>query len=589
MVTYRQMIPIAALVIAAMTGVAGAAADGNFQYDANNLDTPLVVLEIGKEEWTVTAYIGGQAQVSTYSAAEVKLTDRTLSIGKDLSLNDEGIHLPGRDIPADQIGEIRVESDSGAYLTALSFMPAGPSRPSGRLKRKADRISYWSSVAVERGEFIRGSVVAFFGDIDVHGEVNLDVVAVNGDVHVWPGAVVRGDIIALNGAIKLDPEGSVYGTVRSSKGEATARRHRSRRWKEREGVVEVGGEFCYNRVDGAALMAGLEFDPPDSILPAFEVMGGYAFASKRGRYTVGLTQTLLRGKVPIQMGGKVFRLLKSDDDKIIGNTENSIFALLVNEDWKDYYEAEGAYGFVRVNFLRWNTLEVGYLTEHQNWLNAHPKLWSLFGGRDFRGNFSSVPYSFLSARRSDFDDRLLTSFNLRLTVDSRDDEKNPKRGWYGYLAYENSPGKWNGEFDFNRFEAHVQRYQPLSRYLSLRLAASYGHAAGGAIPLNRYFFLGGLGTIHGYRHKEFIGTEYMQVSGEYSFRIPHSGVLPFVQYDGGKIMDGWVAGDKAWYSSVGLGIAFEPSFRIFVAKRLDKADENPIIYARFSAVTTAAF
>ena len=583
MTTCRQMIPIAALVIAAMAGVTAAAADGYTQYNANNLDTPLVVLEIGREEWTITAYVGGQARVSTYSAAEVKLTDRTLSIGKDLSLNDEGIHLPGRDIPANQIGEIRVEADSGAYRTALSFMPVGPSRPSGRLNRKADRISYWSSVAVERGEFIRGSVVAFFGDIDVHGEVNRDVVAINGDVHVWPGAVVRGDIIALNGAVKLDQEGSVYGAVRSSKGETTARRHRSRRWKERDGVVGVGGEFYYNRVDGAALMVGLEFDPPDSILPAFEVMGGYAFSSKRGRYTLGLTQTLLRGKVPIQLGGKVFRLLKSDDDKIIGNTENSIFALLVNEDWKDYYEAEGGYGFVRVNFLRWNTLEVGYLTEHQDWLSAHPKLWSLFGGKDFRGNFSSAPYSILSAHRSDFDDRLVTSLNLRLTVDSRDDEKSPKQGWYGYLAYENSPGEWNGEFDFNRFEAHLRRYQPLSRYLSLHLAASYGHADGSAIPLNRYFFLGGLGTIHGYRHKGFIGTEYMQVSGEYRFRIPHSDVLPFIQYDGGKIMDGWVAGDNAWYSSVGIGMAFEPNFKIFVAKRLDKADENPIIYTRFSA------
>jgi outer membrane protein assembly factor BamA len=300
---------------------------------------------------------------------------------------------------------------------------------------------------------------------------------------------------------------------------------------------------------------------------------------------LGVTQTVLRGPAPVQIGGRVYRLLKSDDDKIIGDTENSIFALLVNEDWKDYYEAEGAYGFLTFTPIRWGTLEVGYLAENQKWLDSHPKLWSLFGDKEFRGNFSSVPYPQLMAARADFDDKQVTSLNLKATVDTRDDEKAPHRGWLGWLAYEYSPGDWKGDFDFSRLEGQVWRFQPLTRYLSLHLLGAYGRVEGDYIPLNRRFFLGGLGTVHGYRHKAYLGNEYFLLSGEYRFRVPHTETVPFIQFDGGKIGADRLSGGDPWYSSIGIGIAFEPSFKIFVSKRLDRSDADPIIYARWSSQT----
>jgi hemolysin activation/secretion protein len=97
------------------------------------------------------------------------------------------------------------------------------------------------------------------------------------------------------------------------------------------------------------------------------------------------------------------------------------------------------------------------------------------------------------------------------------------------------------------------------------------------------FYLGGLGSIHGYRHKEFIGTEYVQVSGEYSFRIPHSEIAPFLMYDGGKMMGDRLIGDDCWYSSIGVGVDIDRSFRLFMAKRLDIGEQDPVFYARFSA------
>ena len=177
----------------------------------------------------------------------------------------------------------------------------------------------------------------------------------------------------------------------------------------------------------------------------------------------------------------------------------------------------------------------------------------------------------------------MTSLKLKLTVDSRDDEKQPRNGWNGFAAYEYSPDDWKGDFDFERFEIKIKRFQPLSRYLTLHALAAYGRVKGDNIPLTRDFFLGGLGTLHGYRHKEYMGHEYILFSGEYRFRVPHSDVVPFVQFDGGKIAPDRLHSGTEWLSSLSLGAAFAENIKLFVSKRLDRDDEDIRFYARFSA------
>lgn len=579
----RQIFPIL-VALFMFTTISGA--EGQYKkYEPDKKeDRILAKLELGERQWTITFYDEvGKGHESTYLISQVNRSEGAITLGDEVTMNDDGIKGPGFSIDFKDIDEIRIDADPDRYDAAFYFMAADSERKRPRFRQKRDLIFFLNSITVEEDEFVRGSVVSLFGDIDVYGEVNRDVVTVFGDIHAGKEAVIRGDVVSVNGSVKLASGSSVYGAVRSSKGEYSTRRHRARRWKKLENEICIAGDLYYNRVDGLALLAGFKYDDPDSILPSFETLGGYAFSSDRWRYKLVLAQTVLRGPMPVQIGGKVYRLLKSDDDRIIGDWENTIFALLVNEDWKDFYEAEGGYGFVRLGFLRWNRLEVGYLSETQNWLDAHPQLWSLFGAKQFRGNFSSVPYDTLAVMRSDFDDKLIASLNAKFTFDSRDDEKHPRRGWYGYAAYEYSPDKWKGDFDFERFEVILKRYQPIQRYLSIRLMAAYGRAKGNNVPLNRQFFLGGLGTLHGYRHKEFRGNEYMLVSGEYGFRIPRSDISPFLRYDGGKIAPNRLSGENSWCGAISIGICFEENLKLFISRRLDREDEDPIFYARFSA------
>ena len=536
-------------------------------------------------EWT---FIIGDDSGATFVVAnyEIQSSEEGLKCGRDIILNRTQFVLPGLTVEPGDIYSIDVETDSRNGKITLSFIGYSEDQKESAFRRRSrDVVSFGDLVTVKKDDFVRGSVIAFDGDAEILGEVNRDVVALRGDILLGPGAVVRGGAIAPAGEVTIDRSTSVYGIVRRQKGVEISRRHRVSRWKKHDNEITFAGTGGYNRVDGLTILSGLEYDHLDSLLPAFRLFGGYAFASDRWRYDLSIRQTIVRGRAPLDVGGQVFRLLKSSDDHLINNSENSLYALLFNEDWKDYYEAEGAYGFLRFSPLGWNRLEIGYLSETQRWLDAHPLLWSLFGKKEFRGNFSSVPYADLMDFKEDFDDKSVTSLNIDYTLDTRDHEKNFRRGWYGRVHYEYSPERWKGDFEFSRLHLLITRYQRLGWYQSLVLTGAYGYVEGDYIPLNRKFFLGGLGTLHGYRHKEFMGNEYVQVGAEYYFHIPKSGLCPFIHYDGGKIsrQDRLGSGDT-WINSAGLGIDIDNNFKVFLSRRMDCEGADPVFYVRFEGI-----
>ncbi len=542
-----------------------------------------ILLTVDRDEWIFTISEDGEKRSYTNETAQVNKSGTTVYCGDNIVIEEDAIEFPEFTLLFKDVKRIRASQGKSSAQVVLSFIAHDSTRKESSFKRRmSDVVSCGTVETIAPKDFIRGSVIAFAGNVIVNGEVNGDVIALMGDIEVTENAVVRGDAIAVNGKVRLHKDASVYGLVKSGKGKQSSRRARAKRWKHHSNTINFAGMPNYNRVDGLLINCGLSYEHRDSLLPSFHLIGGYAFESERWRYDVGLSQTLVRGSVPIEIGGNVFRALKSDDDRIISDCENSIFTALVNEDWKDYYEAEGAYGFLRISPLVWNTVEIGYLAEKYNWLDSHPKLWSLIGSKDFRGNFSSVPHTTLTSLKTDLMDKKLTSFQARYTLDTRDDPDRPRKGWHGFATYEFSPERWNGDFDFTRVEGRVRRLHRLNRYQSVHLTGAYGYVRGDYIPLNRYFFMGGLGSIHGYRHKEFMGREYLLASIEYQFRFPHTGAAPFIQYDGGKISSSRLGSGDTWLSSISVGIDIERNFRLFISQRLDRDGEDPVIYARFS-------
>ncbi len=567
--------------------IASAGAEEYKRYERESTSKAKIILEliVSQQDWEFVLHDNVQSRSYIIPTDEIEQVGDRINCGGEVEISGEGFRFGDHLISFDQIGRARVRAGSSGTTVIKFEHSKKKSSPSSFQRKKKDKFSFFNDVVIDEDQFILGSVISFFGDIDVFGEVNDDVVAISGDIFVAEDAVVRGDVIAVSGKVKVDKDASIYGEISSPDRETSSRRSRARKWKKFENAITLDGTFSYNRVDGLFLMSGFEYEHRDSLLPSFHALGGYAFASKRWRYRIDLTQTLVRGQMPLQIGGSYYRILKTADEKLIESGENTVFALMVNEDWRDYYEAEGGYLFVRTKFLGVNKFEVGYRSEKQNWLDSHAKLWSVFGNKDFRENFSSVPYDIKQAHLDDFDGAQVTSLILEYKLDSRDDEEDPSKGWYGTAHYESSPEKWKGDFDFKQVELHLLRYQSIGRYLSLRMAGAYGYTEGSHIPLNRQFFLGGLGTMHGYRHKEFMGKEYVFGSAEYCLRVPHSDISPFIKFDAGRIATERLSSVDSWKSSIGFGVNFGNDLKIFLSQRLDKGDEDPVFYARLSVAT----
>lgn len=447
--------------------------------------------------------------------------------------------------------------------------------------RRQNEISFLEDIIIAKDRFLRGGAVAFWGDILVDGEVNEDVVAIFGNITVGDNAVVRGDVVSLNGEVNLSKKATIYGAIRTSSGKKNQGFDRWKKWYRRDRFFSPVLMFYYNRVDGAAPYLGVKYQDGDSVLPKFTIYGGYGFESERWRFVAEAEQTLLRS-VPLAAGGSYYKKLSSNDNRLLSEAENTAFALLATEDYKDYYEAEGGSGYIRVRPAGLLTARLGLMSERYKWLDGHKNLWSLFGGsKRFGENFSTIIEPMRGAAIKQIDGSELSSVTFSAVYETEmPEELFASSYWKGVFDIEWAPGEWNDDYVFTRYLLSVTRYQGLSRQSGLVLNGYYG-GADSPLPLSRKYFLGGLGTLHGYEHKEFYGSEFWLVNIEYGVRFPNSEMVGWLFYNVGQISEEPVSlSDAEVRHSAGLGLAFGGDIRMLIGKRLDRSDVSPRIYVR---------
>jgi hypothetical protein len=426
------------------------------------------------------------------------------------------------------------------------------------------------------------------GDLEIYGEVTKDVVTLFGDLFVGPDAVVRGDLASVSGRIDLAGDAAVYGGVHSGVDERLGRRHRYHRFRHAwtyDIDLSLDGDVntLYNRVDGLSLGMTARYNDPDSLLPRVWAGGGYAFESERWRYDLGLEQSVLRSPALV-VGGGMFRVLESDDDWLISSEENSAFAILFRQDYRDYYEAEGARVYVKSQPLRDLTVDIGFRYEETKWLPAERDLWSVFGGDGkFDHNFGSVD----STLRASGIEQIDTGTNAAIYADVVWDTRSERDPYYysawaleGRLEY-TDPGM-DSDFDYTRYRLSVIRHQRLNRRIMAIGRLMYGGAEG-TLPMHRMFYLGGLGTLYGYEHKEFYGKKFWMSNLEYRFDFPHSDLAASLMWDAGQVTPGNSFEEAEVKHSLGAAIYIGSKFKVGLARRLDRSyDADPEFFARFS-------
>ncbi|MCK4830441.1 hypothetical protein KA005_82755, partial [bacterium] len=379
--------------------------------------------------------------------------DSAVVIGETIIFNQVGLHINGMLLAYDVIYDAIITDKED--LTTITFRSRINGSNIPARTRVGNRISFDRNIIVEEDEFVRGMVFTVSGNIEMYGETNKDIISLFGEIYIGPGAVARGDVASIKGRIDIASDASVYGEIYSGSDRRVKKKHI---FGVDDKTISLDGTFYYNRVDGATPSLGVKFKDKDSLLPSIWVSGGYAFNSDLWRYEFGLEQIIWRDR-PLAIGGTYFRHLSSDDDWLVNNEENLVFALLATEDFKDYYESEGGMAYLSFKPINNITFKTTYLNEETNWPEAQPHLWSMFGGdKLFRNNYSSVEKSIRTSLADEIDTTTNAVMHTTLDLNTLDpDDPFSNSAWHITGSIEWSNPDLGSDFDYKRYKLSVRR------------------------------------------------------------------------------------------------------------------------------------
>ncbi len=464
---------------------------------------------------------------------------------------------------------------------------------------------------VDRDQVLETSLMVRDGTLVLAGEVLGNVVVMDGDAELDSTAFVEGDVVSVAGKIWMHPGALVGGDIIEIKSSSSNRgtsyykedgdsswggwdenRHKSRYNRfmdpEREAVY-----VSYDRVDGLSLGLRLPHIWHPASRNRFQLLGklGYSFSSKRTQYRVGLERRQLFGSSLVAVGAELHHLVDTRDRWIISDTENSLAAFVLREDFRDYYLDDGYSIFLRSLLSSSLSMRLSY--QYSGIENVENKTnWSLFGGdKQFPPNPAALPLQF-----ADGEQMSLRSYGLTMSYDSRDDDENPERGFLVNVQGQRSGYGLSSDFDFQRFILDIRRYQPLSweESLSFRLRAA---TSTGTLPPVYRFDLGGISTLRGYPFKAFSGNRMLLVNLEYHM-LPFGqnglfgesfGLILFVdtgtawtEEQPSQIDDGWrQLNGSDLKTNVGIALADrENTFRLNFAKATDQGADDVVITFR---------
>ena len=454
----------------------------------------------------------------------------------------------------------------------------------------ADDVRVFGDKVVPINEVIAGDVIAVTGNLIIQGHIEGSAVALIGDITLDSSAVVDGNVVAKRGRVYRSPTAQVAGDIiegrlpelKIGREEEDILASEDREWAEEDWESpewtkhryhwtfseETDVKAAYSKVDG--LYLGLTFNhfPVSDYGIHFRTFGsgGYAFASHSWQGQGGFGFGVLPSS-PLELSVDAFHFSHTEDSWYMSDTENSLAAFFLHEDFRDYYLREG-FGTT----LSWRPAEILELSaryqgeQHRGLENETG--WALFGGH--KSFLPNLP----------IEEGMLREFIFALNLDSRDDEDSPLRGWRVEAELEWTDPDLASDFDYRRAVLDVRRYQPLTSHVNFDTRIRLGNSDG-TLPLQKRFYLGGPSSLPGFELKEFSGREFALWNGEIRLHDSSHGrdgilgpVCLFFFADVGMTADQSLTDLHAreWASDVGVGISDDSgTFRFQVAKRTDTA------------------
>jgi len=321
-------------------------------------------------------------------------------------------------------------------------------------------------------------------------------------------------------------------------------------------------------------------------------------ASNRLGYAFGGERPVFADR-KLFLGAEFHDLTASDDQWQISSLEASLGAAGPRRNYRDYYRREGLQltGAWRVH--RQTELLFAWRGERQSSLATESdySLWNSdesfrpnmvarggqlnavvigasIDGRGFDGESLEATY-----RRHQFD----TLFGERLNEPDSHNDGAPiwRIDWTSELS---SPGGLGSDFDFKRHIVNGRARLLLGEHQNAGVRAIGGWSEG-ALPPQRLFAIGGIGSVHGYDFKAATGDTLALVNVEYE--VGWRGGPSLVAFlDAGRVTSRLGPGlppvgtDAPWMKGVGWGIGLG-GMRIDFGYQLDRLPSSPQVLVRF--------
>jgi hypothetical protein len=318
---------------------------------------------------------------------------------------------------------------------------------------------------------------------------------------------------------------------------------------------------------------------------------GYKFASERAGYALGFERPLF-SSTKLYVGGELHDLTASDDQWQVSEIEAGLAAVGPRKSFRDYYRRRGVQVNAALRLHPQIEAVFAWRAEHHDALPTTTdfSLWN--DDEPFRPNVAAVEGRLnavvigASADSHGFEresleasyrrHQLETPFGDRLNPP--DFKRDPRPIWrVDWTSEISEPDAFGSHFDFRRHIVTGRARMLLSTHQSFGVRAIRGWA-GGALPPQRMFAIGGIGSVHGYEFKEVTGDTLGLLNLEYEVGWP-GGLTAIGFFDAGRVHP-LTGSPSRWLKGVGYGIGLG-GMRIDFGYRTDAIPSSLKVLLRF--------
>jgi hypothetical protein len=390
-------------------------------------------------------------------------------------------------------------------------------------------------VSIPRGSAFEGRLAVHRGALRIAGHVRGPIAVANGTLYLLPGADVEGDILVVGG--RLVREGAVQhrGTERvywdatpiglAEDGRLVLRERRrslselaTARTSFQTGRVRttltLGTVGTYNLIEGLPIFFGpaFEYHPARRALLRADIRGiirttGDAAGLRSDFGYIIRTDMQVLGSPTFGVEGRLYNVVEPIEDQPLSPSEIGWSAVLLQRDYRDYFERQGIGGSFYVQPAPSLRFDLSLRRDAERSVRAADP-WSLLRNTD------------RWRRNPLIDDGHYITAGIAAEYDTRNEREFPSSGWLIRARYEHStsndvapvtlptairpPVPVGGGYNFDRLALDVRRYLRLTPELRLnaRVRAD-GWATGDRLPVQRRVSLGGPDLLPGYRFRDF--------------------------------------------------------------------------------------